>query len=112
MLADRLIRILAAFAMLLMPLAMAGGVPAAAAAAPHHAAAAASEGHCSQSGEDDQDRRQGAAAHCTMACAALPAWQAPLPAATPAPRPSVFAGTLLPVSGLAPEAETPPPRTA
>jgi hypothetical protein len=117
MTARHLIRILAAFALLMMPLAMVGQGHAAASAS-HHAAADAdadADAHCQDMAAvpaEEGDERQNGLAQCMMACAALPGWQAPLLAAAPAPRPSVFAGRASPISGLAPEAETPPPRTA
>jgi hypothetical protein len=114
MTARHLTRILAAFALLMMPLAMIGQGHAAA-SAPHHAAPAAADEHCQDMAAvpaKEGDERQNGLAQCMMACAALPAWEAPLLAAAAAPRPSLFAGKALPISGLAPEAETPPPRTA
>ena len=113
MTARHLTRILAAFALLMMPLAMVGQGHAAASAR-HHAAAAAADEHCQDMAapEEEDGERQNGLAQCMMACAALPAWQAPLLAAAPAPRPTVFAGKASPIAGLSPEAETPPPRTA
>jgi hypothetical protein len=47
-----------------------------------------------------------------MACAALPAAEAPRQDQAQVLRPSLYALTIVPIGGLAPEAETPPPRTA
>jgi hypothetical protein len=108
-----LLRVLTMLAMLLMPLAMAGQGHAAAAAAPHHQMAApAAEEDCHKGKPGQQDRRQDAAAQCMMACAALPAAEAPRQDQAQVLRPSLYALTIVPIGGLAPEAETPPPRTA
>jgi hypothetical protein len=107
-----LVRLLAMLALLLMPLAMAGQGHAAA-ATPHHAAAASPAGHHHQSSSPEQEeQRKGSAAQCMMACAALPAFDAPLRHETEAPSAALFALPVRPITGLAPEAETPPPRPA
>jgi hypothetical protein len=110
--ASRLLRVLTMLAMLLMPLAMIGQGHAVA-AAPHHAvAAAAAEEDCHKGKPEQQDRRQDGAAQCMMACAALPAADAPRQEQAQVLRPSLYALTIVPIGGLAPEAETPPPRIA
>ena len=108
-----LVRFLTMLALLLMPLAMAEQGHAVAAAP--HGAAAASAGdhrHHRSSGPQQEERKQDALAQCMMACAALPAMEAPAQAETQALRPAPFALPVLPIIGLAPEAATPPPRTA
>ncbi len=110
--ATRLLRILAAFALLLMPLAMASQGHAVA-AAPHHDAATSAAGHHHhQRAPEQEEQRQSSAAQCMMACAALPAPDAPLAHEVEAPRPAPFALPVRLIAGLAPEAETPPPRSA
>jgi hypothetical protein len=98
-------------ALLLMPLAMAGQGHAVAAAPDHQVAAAADE-DCHKGKPGQQDRRQDGAVQCMMACAALPAAEAPPQQEAEVLRPSLYALTIVPIIGLAPEAETPPPRTA
>jgi hypothetical protein len=73
---------------------------------------AAAKEDCHKGRPEQQDRRQEGAAQCMMACAALPAAEAPRHEEAEAPRPSLYALTIVPISGLAPESETPPPRTA
>ncbi|HEY0147474.1 MAG TPA: hypothetical protein VGB70_00570 [Allosphingosinicella sp.] len=105
-----LFRALLAFALLLMPLAMIGQGHAMA-AMPQ--SASASE-HChegSAPAERDSSSHE-SGAQCAIACAALPSpearvAQAVAPAALP-----LFAFPAVPATGLAPEAETPPPRIA
>ena len=109
--ASRLLHLLTVLAMLLMPLAMAGQGHAVA-ATPHHQMAAAAEEACHKSVPEQQDRREDGAAQCMMACAALPAAEAPPHAEAQELRPSLYALTIVPIIGLAPESETPPPRTA
>jgi hypothetical protein len=113
MTASRLVRLLAMFALLLMPLAMIGQGHAIA-AAPHHDMTSAASGHCADmdSKPDKKHHDSSSAAECLMACAALPAAEAPAPVEQIALRPTLVAA-LVPVTvGLAPEAETPPPRLA
>ena len=99
-------------ALLLMPLAMAGQGHAFA-AAPHHQMAASAQEDCHKGKSEQQDKRQqSGAAQCMMACAALPAAEAPPRETAEAPRPSLYALPIVPISGLVPEATTPPPRTA
>lgn len=107
-----LVRIFAMFALLLMPLAMAAKGHAAA-ATPHQAAAASGQEDCHKgSNRQHEEHRQGGVAHCMMACAALPAAEAPAPAQAEVLRPTLYALPIVPISGLAPEAAIPPPRTA
>jgi hypothetical protein len=99
-------------ALLLMPLAMAGQGHAAA-AAQHHQVAAAAQEDCHQGKPEQQDeRRQSGAAQCMMACAALPVAQAPEAGEAEPPRLSLYAAPIIVMSGVAPEATTPPPRSA
>ena len=111
--APSLLRLLLAFALLLMPLAMAGQGHAMA-AAPAHDAAMVMGNDCHESGapaEQDKSRHEGAA-RCAIACAALPSFEARI-AETLAPTAlPLFTLPLLPAGGLGPEAETPPPRIA
>ena len=111
--AFRLPRILLMLALLLMPLAMAEQGHAVA-AAPHHQTAASAGEDCHQGSKPQQqdERQQSGAAQCMMACAALPASEAPPREEAEALRPSLYALPIVPISGLAPEATTPPPRTA
>jgi hypothetical protein len=106
------LRVLTLLALLLMPLAMAGQSHAVA-AMPHHGAAMSAEQDCDRGGSPEGDeRRQDGRAQCMMACAALPAWDAPPRAEAPAPRAVIYAPLVVRIAGLAPEAETPPPRIA
>ncbi|HEX8580238.1 MAG TPA: hypothetical protein VF655_11685 [Allosphingosinicella sp.] len=111
--AHSLFRLLLAFALLLMPLAMAGQGHAMA-AAPAHGSAMAMGDDCHESGapaEQNKSRHEGAA-QCAIACAALPSFEARI-AETLAPTAlPLFTLPVLPASGLGPEAETPPPRIA
>ncbi|HEY0027436.1 MAG TPA: hypothetical protein VGC35_06165 [Allosphingosinicella sp.] len=113
MTASRLFRLLAMFALLLMPLAMAGQGHAVA-AAPHGETASADAGHCADmEGKGDKKRHDGSsAAECLMACAALPAAGAPVAAEQIVLRPTPVAALEPAIVGLSPEAETPPPRIA
>jgi hypothetical protein len=101
------------FALLLMPLAMAGQGHAVA-AAPHGEMASAETGHCADT-DGKRNKKHGggsSAADCLMACAALPAAEAPL-AAEQIVLCTTLVAVLVPViTGLSPEAETPPPRIA
>jgi hypothetical protein len=100
-------------ALLLMPLAMAGQGHAVA-ASPHHEMVSDTVGHCAdtQSSQGDDERGSSTSAQCLMACAALPAAEAPLPAAQAVLR-AVATGTpAAGITGLAPESATPPPRIA
>ena len=107
-----LVRLFTMLALLLMPVAMAGQGHAVA-AAPHHGTAASAEGHHHDgSGPHEEERKQDGVAQCMTACAALPAMDAPAEAKAEAPRPILFALPVVPIDGLAPEAATPPPRTA
>jgi hypothetical protein len=110
--AHRLVRLLCLFAILLMPVAMAKQSHAAAPAAPHHEMA--SPGHCSDSenGPEDEDRRPDAFGQCLMACAALPAPDAGLPAKAAVLNAMPAGAAADAIRGLAPEAATPPPRPA
>jgi hypothetical protein len=111
--AANLLRLLAALALVLMPLGM---ISPAHAAGMGHASAAASSVHCDEmSGHRDThqpDQQPDCMADCVIACSALPsiAGIVPLPGLAPALRqpPALSAG----VHGLHPEAATPPPRLA
>ena len=113
MTASRLFSLLAMFALLLMPLAMAGQGHAVA-AAPHGEMASAEAGHCADmEGKGDRKHQGGSsAAECLMACAALPAAGAPMAAEQIVLRPTPVAALQPAIVGLSPEAETPPPRIA
>lgn len=102
-----LARLLALFALVLMPFGMGAGA-AAAQPAPHHSATAAS--HCPDPASDNGATDQ--TANCTMTCSAVAAsgFIAPPPpvaVAPPHPRPLAPRG-----SGLHPEAAIPPPKRA
>jgi hypothetical protein len=106
------LRVLTLLALLLMPLAMAGQGHAVA-ATPHHGAAMSANPDCERDGTPKSDEhRQDGLAQCMMACAALPAAEAPPRAEAQAPRPVLYALPVVRTAGLAPEAETPPPRIA
>jgi hypothetical protein len=113
MTATRLLRLLTVLALLLMPLAMAGQGHAVA-AAPHHEMVSDSAGHCADTkpGDEGDKPDRGSAAQCMMACAALPAADAPLPAARTVLRAPATGTPAAGITGLAPESETPPPRFA
>lgn len=99
--------LLVALAMLIAPVAMAGG----AMAKPVTAAAAPADhfGHCDEAPEDE--RKAPVHMSCASSCAAMPAVQPQVPdLAAPAPAaPPLAPGNGL--NGIAPEAETPPPRS-
>jgi hypothetical protein len=99
-------RLLALFAVLLMPFGM-SAVPAA--AAQHEQMGAMAMQHC-----PDQNSKQpskGALADCTMACAAaLPAAELPQPATPLAFRVPVEPNVIPSLSGIELEIATPPPR--
>jgi hypothetical protein len=101
-----LMRVLAAFALLLMPLAGQGH---AMAAVPHHQTAASPDEDC-HGAPEPEERSQDGVAQCLMACAALPALEMPLRHSPEPLRLTLFALPLTAIGGLAPEAEIPPPR--
>ena len=106
-----LLRVFAMAALLLMPLAMAGQGHAAAPTS-HHGAAAQEDCHQGSKPDRQEERRQNGLAQCMMACAALPATDTPPQVEAAAPRPALYALPVAAIGGLAPEAATPPPRTA
>jgi hypothetical protein len=111
-----LVRILTMLALLLMPLAMAGQAHAGGAMA-HHAETGSAEAHRHEGGShrqkgQEERRQQDGMAQCMIACAALPAAEAAPNTTREAPRACLYALPIAPISGLAPEAETPPPRFA
>ncbi|HEX9955548.1 MAG TPA: hypothetical protein VGB48_10105 [Allosphingosinicella sp.] len=111
--AHRLLRAVLAFALLLMPVAMAGQGHVMA-AAPAHSGGMAMDEDCHEGSvpaEQNKGRHEGAA-QCAIACAALPSPEARFAEALVPTTPVLFALPVLPVTGLGPEAETPPPRTA
>ena len=102
-----LVKLLALFAVLLLPLGMAP----AAASATHHNMASMSMPHCPEQGSNH--RLKAAFAECTMACsAALPALDRctapPLPIAREPVRPALARH----LSDLHPDIATPPPKHA
>lgn len=99
--ASALFRLLALIALLAMPGGMAGA-PALAAPAP------AASGHCEQ-GHAPAEAPAQPQAHCA-ACAALPAFELPAPAATVVPTaPRLIARTQA-IDSIEPEIATPPPK--
>jgi hypothetical protein len=102
-------RLLALFALTLMPIGM-GLAPAEAAAPDAHAGmATAGEGHC-----DGTDETTGGKAfvgmHCASACSALPAEPARVEDATHLPAAPRVATLIHSCAGTAPPPATPPPR--
>jgi hypothetical protein len=112
--AANLLRLLAALALVLMPL---GIVSTAHATVIGHAAPAASSAHCAEMSGHRHNHRPArpqpdCMADCAIACSALPsiAGIVPLPGLAPALRqPPALSSS---VHGLHPEAATPPPRAA
>jgi hypothetical protein len=107
MTAGILTRLLAAFALLLMPLGMAAAGPAMA----HAPVATASASHCDEA-PDEQEAPPARSIDCAMACSALaPAPFAPIEADPPA---GLRRSAEMPrqIGGLHPEAAIPPPRSS
>lgn len=101
----RLTFLLAAFALLMAPLAMIGG----GAAMAHAPAASSAMDHCA--GMDGSSPDQPAAGiDCLIACAAIPALSPRIEGRVVAPAPLPISPPAVAGSGLDPEAETPPPR--
>lgn len=105
--ASAVIRLLALFALVLMPLGMAG---APALAAPnHHMMKMSESGHC----DEQQDQDQAPASKkmdCAAACTALPATGTAGPAAGLKPKAPRTIAFVAPFSGIVLEIATPPPR--
>jgi hypothetical protein len=102
--ATAVLRLLALFALVLMPLSMASA-PASA-----QLSAAAPAGHC----DDHQQPAKapaGPQAHCT-ACAALPAIDAPAPVAELTPETPMLIALAAFLAGIEPDTATPPPKVA
>ena len=122
MLAQRLVRILAIFAILLAPVSMMGSAsamaaPAAEASASHHEEPSEEGGHCAEMRGEKQEEGgsappQECLSDCAVTCAAIPVL------GDPAADPVMLLAMTHPVSlvnwmhGLNPEAIDPPPRTA
>ena len=122
MLARRLVRILAIFAILLAPMSMmassaAMAQPTTPESALHHEQSAAKGGHCAEmSGENQKDdgsaTQQECLSDCAVTCAAIPVFGDPLR------DPDLLLTMAHPVPlvnwmrGLNPESADPPPRTA
>ena len=101
-----LTRLLAAFALLLMPLGMAAADPAMA-----HSAAPAVASHCDDGHEAPADKsRQGHEIDCTIACSALRPVDPVQTAGPSALSPAAPAAIPDRLGGLHPEAAIPPPR--
>ena len=98
---SRLVILVAALAVLFAPLAMIG----AGGAMAHEAVAA----HCADM-DTSSDEAPGRDNACMMACAAIPSFSAGVEQVTVAPAPLPHPPLAESVSGLAPEAVTPPPR--
>ena len=96
-----LLRVLAAVAVLLMPLSMA------AASAPVQATGASSE-HCDDHGKP-ADVPSEHKVHCT-ACAGLPAMEAPVQMPDLLPVPQLVIRAVHSLAGITPETATPPPK--
>lgn len=99
--ASALFRLMALFALLLMPGGMAGA-PAIAQPAP------AASGHC-EDGHSPADAPAQPQAHCA-ACAALPAFDLPEAASTILPKAPRLIARSQPIAGFEPEIATPPPK--
>lgn len=101
-------QLLLILALLFSPSAMIGGVAAAHGAAP---AAAALPSHCAEQPGEGSRKHSAEGIDCAIACAALPA---SLPAANLAqlmPERASRAAEPVVLVGLAPESDTPPPRS-
>jgi hypothetical protein len=102
------LRLVLALAVLMMPVAMIGGA-AAAAGASHHAIA--SDDHCRDM-PAPADEPPGRSVDCMMSCAAIPA-ETSVPDAQPELLQPILPAQPAPsLTGLSPEAATPPPRSA
>ncbi len=97
-------RLLALFALMLMPIGMA---PATAQPMPAEHAMT-SMGHC----EQDQDREPNSKMDCTAMCTALPATDASVPEPVLKPMAPRTTAIAVPFAGVEPETVTPPPRLA
>ena len=100
--ASALVRLLALFALVLMPLSMAGS-PASA-----QPAAAAPSSHCNEH-QQPADMPSGQQMHC-MACAGLPAVEPPAPAPTMRPETPALSALADFAAGIRPDTATPPPK--
>ena len=109
MVASRILRMLTMLAVLLMPIGMLGGE---AAAMGHSApiAAAAMADHCAAMHHKQKKDEPAKGADCVVACAAIPASDAPYQHETLAPMHVEAPRLIAVVAGLHPEAATPPPR--
>ena len=99
---DRLLRLLAMLALLLMPAKMAAAAPGG------QALPAASVGHCDDHGPQAPAPPE-MPAHC-VSCSALPAAELGAPALSARPRAPVRLARATPIAGIVPEIATPPPR--
>jgi len=102
--ASALLRLLALFALVIMPLSMAS------ASASAQPAVATPAGHC----DDQQQPAKAPSApqvHCT-GCAALPAMDAPAPLAELAPETPMLIALASFLAGIEPDTATPPPKLA
>ena len=102
--ASAVLRLLALFALMLMPLSM-GSAPATA-----QPVATAPAGHCDEQPQPEK-APAGPQVHCT-ACAALPAIDAPAPVAGMAPEMPVMIELAGSLAGIEPDIATPPPKLA
>jgi hypothetical protein len=100
----RIARLLALFALVLMPLSMASTTASA------QPAASAAAGHCDEHPQPKPaDSPSNAKMHCT-GCTALPAMEAPAPIAELRPEAPMRLRPVEFVDGIEPETATPPPR--
>ena len=102
--ASAVLRLLALFALIFMPLSMATG-PASA-----QPSAGAPAGHCNDH-QKPSDIPAGQQVHCTS-CAALPAMDAPLPTSDLRPQTPTELRLVELSAGIIPETTTPPPKLA
>lgn len=102
--ARAVLRLVALFALILMPLSMAGA-PASA-----QPAAAAPAGHCDDH-QKPADAPKTQQMHCT-GCSALPVMEPPLPFAEMSPEAPVELRPVVLSAGIIPETATPPPKFA
>ena len=105
----RILPLVLLIALALAPLRMAG---AEAAVLPHHGSPAMAAAHCLPEPAPADEEQPRSAETCMIACAALPVAALPLPERLAAARAPDEALRASPLTGLTPEAATPPPRAA
>ena len=99
-----------ALALLASPLAMVGGGVAMAHVRPMETMV--SSGHCSESKLPSSDHKSDIQINCLTACAGIPAVEPVVMEAVPPVRAAAVAAGHRTLTGVRPEGETPPPRSA